>query len=398
MSTQTRREFLQEFLALGTVATMSPLLLGSSCSPTPAPYFPPSGLARAFNGPVLHLKAVSPHPNRIDLFFVANSQLHHKWLEVTSPGVHRWGPDETSVGEPLGAFEFPAPVAADGKMMLFAVAGGAASFRVFDPATGWAGWVSLPGANVPKVLAYDHAAGTNQVVGLDNTRQIVAAQVSRVFNTPTAWQVIRSYPGGGQHEWLDAVALPNSGGAVLFGRMNTGALVYMFGNSGVWQEVASAPGIPSLAATAHYENNWLTPVFFTNVSDGAGNESFRFIWRDTSGDRQIDLGPHVNPPVVISQSPSSDFYRQELDLFTAARSGADSGRTALQWAHVTVGDLTEGRIRWETLASNLSLGGEQITPISWGNGRLDVFVTDVGGNVWHKWKDSRTTLGWQPAA
>jgi hypothetical protein len=399
MSSLTRREFVRQSLTLGTLAGAGPLLLSSGCHPTPAPYFPPSGLSRALSSPVLHLRAASLRPGRIDLIFFAGGQLRHKWLEVTSPGVHRWGPDETSLGEPLGEYEYPTPVVFEGKLWLFATSGvpRTVSFRVYDPATGWTDWVGMPGVSVPRVVGFNTGRGTVKIVGLDETRRVVTTELSTVFTTPQPWRVIPGYRGGGQHEWIDVAPLPGDAGGVLFGRMNTGTLVNTFSDSSEWGTIRSAPGDPSVGVTAY--SDWISPIYFTHVRDGAGNETLRFIWTDSSNDEHhVDLGPNLSPPLVISQSPTADFYTRQLDLFTITRSGTDPARTALLWARVTPGDLIDRRISWHTLASDLSAGAEQLTPISWGPGRIDVFVTDAGGNIWHKWSDSRTTLGWQPAA
>jgi hypothetical protein len=404
MPVVTRRDFLGGSLCAGAVIAAQPLLHSSGCGPVaPHTYFPPTGLERAFDGPAGQLRAASLAPGRIDLVFRSGGELRHKWFDVTS---HRWEPSETGIS--LGAFEYPEVVVVQGKLCLFALSRGspyAMNFCAFDLTDGWSAWIDVPGHSVlTGIAAIKSNAGPHpQVVALDSSHKPIAATVAGASGewSPQPWTAL----GEGRNEWIDGVGKANSSNWA-FGRMNTGALIFQSVGT-PWVTVPDAGlGVGDGATSYYFGGTALAPVFFTFANDAMTMQrELRFLWTNNNGDQQFvnvnldglnGMSP-VSPPMLISRDPTGTSDTERLDLFMIARSAAtDTSRTRVMWVRATLNDIIARTLHWAEVAGDLSLGSENLAAVSSGPRRVDLFVTDVDGQVWHKWHDDISRV-WIPS-
>jgi len=297
-------------------------------------------------------------PNRLDIFAIgADSALYHKWWDGT-----RWGPD-TLTWENMGGrwMEKPSVVSwGSGRLDVFLVGEDRGLYQKFWNGTSWnTGFANLGGKllHAPSVVSW----GANRI---------------DIFCTGTDSAVY--------HKWWDGARWGPNGIAGVYENMG-GTIV------GPPQAVCWGPNRIDLFSigldSALYHKWWDGSAWGPSGPSGA--------WENMGG---VCHGT----PEVISRAPDTlDIFvigkafsvfvgeKQSLTLFyISLKLGLDGAVYHKWWAGAG----------WQPgLTAYERMGGiviRDITAVSWGPQRIDLFVIGTGGNIHQKYW---TPTGWSPS-
>lgn len=386
-----RRRFIQ----LSTAGTTG-ILLNRCLPPDPPPVYTPRPFDQVPDMQGFTMAAVSPHPNRVDLFLNRRGGgIVHKTLLIgAAPGNDFWS-TTAEIGPEGDVYAYER----DGRILLFLNDGSdSLKMRVFERY--WSEWIALPSTGA---AVYSVAAAQD-----DNSLRLLMRDVS-------GWT------------WTGTVFFPIGGTAPVMAGWTRFA--YLINNLHISNPVVATDGIRGTplywatrdVTTARFYETVIseggTPFDVLSLPDnfviwealavnaGGGTRYHLFshnaLFVERAARRDLGVTAQRLAPVNTwpDRKPSADPVRREdrIDVFALVE-GPARGENALMTSRVTATGLVTGiRPAWESIGSSVYPGGV-FTAISAFPGRVDLFVNDSSGGLWHRWRDERAPGGrWHPA-
>ena len=296
-------------------------------------------MPRLFGAPEL----AASGDGRLELFvFDIEGELWHIWQTAWSNGWSGW-----SLQAALEGASWPATVApsGDGRLELFVSAGTVAHQWQTAWSNGWSDWTTLgaPPEVIPGLGFYAPAVAPNA----DGRLELLVANGALWRLEQTAWS-------NGWSQWLPHGAPP--GGLLVVGPV---------------EAARSADGRVVVFVVDNDGSLW-------KVEQTAANGS----WSDWGYFGSVDGGLADRPALARSADG-------RLELFVRGNDGALWHR----WQ-----EQVDPSASWSEWVSEGTAGGGLLDhPVvaASADGRLELFMTGVDGNVWHRWQTAASN-GWSP--
>jgi len=336
----------------------------------------------------MSLVTTSWGPNRLDIFTPGNDGniWHTSWDPVMWQG---WEGEWDSLGGPPGGYtgELSAVSWGPNRLDLFTIGKDQHVWHNSWDGGNWeAAWDDrgAPAAGIVSGLS---------AVSYGVNRLDVFAGGSDGHIWHTSW-----YGDGWQDEWDDRGAPPGpyfgdvSAVSWGFDRLD----VFSLGEGGIyhnawdgnrWQDVWD-DRIPGL-----FIADWSVVSRGPNLLDIFGRDIDGNVWH-TSGDGNAWQdwdnrgGPPLNPPALIGDIPCLSWGPNRLDVFGLGNDGHI-------WHTSWDPEVWQGwQGAWDDRGMPAGGAFDDLSAVSWGANRLDVFCLGDDGNVWHTAWDGNEWLGW----